>query len=97
MTARDLFLSGRQWTRVEVRVYEQNDARGHMDKELGAEHGQRAAGPAQPMTYETFETRSYVLTHLPSHNAKAPTKEPARWNISFDEDFSSEAEDADAA
>ena len=49
------------------------------------------------MTYETFETRSYVLTHLPSHNAKAPTKEPARWNISFDEDFSSEAEDADAA
>jgi|GEM_PF-5123812 hypothetical protein len=87
MTARDLFLTGRRWTRVEVHIYEQNDARGHVDKELGTEHGSSKPTPAQPVTYETFETRAYVLTHIPSKSAN-PCKESdrANWSFHFEED-----------
>ena len=86
MTARDLFLTGRRWTRVEVHIYEQNDARGHVDKELGTEHGSSKPSPDQPLTYETFETRAYILTHIPSKSAPAKEKERASGNFRFEED-----------
>jgi hypothetical protein len=39
------------------------------------------------VTYETFETRAYVLTHIPSKSAN-PCKESdrANWSFHFEED-----------
>jgi hypothetical protein len=38
------------------------------------------------VTYETFETRAYILTHIPSKSAPAKEKERASWNFRFEED-----------
>lgn len=77
MTAWNIIFGRRPWTRVEVHIFERRPDRSDIDGGIALEHGDST--PRQPLSYETFETHAYVLTHIPS-------KDKARWNFNFGEE-----------